>query len=296
MKTDGLFTVHNFTIPARSSQTFRLVFFGDVHRDSPNHASRTWQEFLIAEQERGKRTPSYYFGMGDYFDSTSTTERECLETIWHKLHETVRDDINKLMRAKVEHVLAKELAFMRGRIIGLLGGNHFWRFQHGGTTDTELARLLDTTYLGACAMVRIYVDICGRRSSFDIFAHHGAGGARLFGGSINRVDQLREYVNATVFVMGHDHKRGGVPATPRLFLDHSSRNGLKVRQQQQWLLRSGSFLASYEPGTSNYNVDAARGPCSLGHVELLITPHEAERTENGKRFHNPTELEIHSLT
>jgi hypothetical protein len=36
------------------------------------------------------------------------------------------------------------------------------------------------------------------------------------------------------------------------------------------VLRTGSFLASYEPGLVNYNVDACRSPASLGHVEVLI--------------------------
>lgn len=287
MKTDGLFSVASFKISATYGKPFRLVFFGDVHRDSPDHANGAWREFL--EKERKTRVPSYYFGMGDYLDSTSTTERGCLEAVWQHMHETVKDDINKLQRAKVEKVLAKELAFMRGKIVAMVGGNHFWKFGSGVTTDTLLCDLLSATYLGVCGLVRVYVDCHGRQKSLDIFAHHGAGGARLFGGSINRVDQLREYVSATIYAMGHDHKRGGVPATPRLFLEHSSKNGLKVRQEQQWLVRSGSFLAAYTPGTSNYNVDAARGPCSLGVVEMQITPHDV-RGDQGM------ELEIHSLT
>lgn len=45
MKTDGLFTVHNFRIPVRTiNEPIRLVFFGDVHRDSPNHAKAAWRE------------------------------------------------------------------------------------------------------------------------------------------------------------------------------------------------------------------------------------------------------------
>ncbi len=88
------------------------------------------------------------------------------------------------------------------------------------------------------------------------------------------MDQMREHAEADIYCMGHDHKRGAIPATPRLFLHNSSAAGLRVRHRQQWIVRSGSYLASYEPGVSNYNVDAARGPCSLGHIELLIEMHE----------------------
>jgi hypothetical protein len=82
---------------------------------------------------------------------------------------------------------------------------------------------------------------------------------------------MREHAEADIFVMGHDHNRAAVPAKPRLFLRHNSHTGLKVCQREAWIVRSGSFLASYEDGQSNYNVDEARGPCSLGHVEILIT-------------------------
>jgi hypothetical protein len=56
-----------------------------------------------------------------------------------------------------------------------------------------------------------------------------------------------------------------------LFLRHSSIDGLKIEQREPVVLRTGSFLASYEPGVVNYNVDACRSPSSLGHVEVLIT-------------------------
>lgn len=64
MKTDGLFTVHNFRIPVRTiNEPIRLVFFGDVHRDSPNHAKAAWQSFL---DHASKLKHAWFFGMGDY--------------------------------------------------------------------------------------------------------------------------------------------------------------------------------------------------------------------------------------
>jgi hypothetical protein len=243
------------------------VFFGDVHWDSPNHARKAWQDDLKLFRSL---KDAYFVGMGDYLDSTSTSERDCLGRMSSEMHETLARDINALQAEKVKK-LAGELEFMRGRIVGLLGGNHYWKFGHGGTTDTELARLLGAKYLGCSSFIRLSMTAWGASSAIDIWAHHGAGASRLPGGSLNRVDQMREHAEADVFVMGHDHKRGVIPATPRLYLRHDSHNGLTIRHRQQWLIRSGSYLASYEPGVSNYNVDSARGPCSLGHVELVLT-------------------------
>jgi len=271
MQTSGLFKTHAYKYKhAGYGQPLRIVIFGDVHRDSPNHASGAWQDFL--EYARGLDKNTLFLGMGDYTDSTSTSERECLGAISKKMHETFLHDISALQLAKVE-LLAKELAFMKGRLIGLLNGNHYFQFAQTDTnSDQKLAELLGCQYLGVCSFIRLYLTHSGRVHSVDIFAHHGKGAARLVGGSINRVAQMVEGAEADVFVMGHDHKRAIVPMSPRLFLAHTAKAGLEVRHKEVWAVRSGSFLASYRDGETNYNVDAARGPCSLGHVELLITP------------------------
>jgi hypothetical protein len=127
LKTDGLFTVHSFTIPIKHKQTIKIIPFGDVHRDSPNHAHTAWQEDL--KYFRTQKN-AWFLGMGDYLDSTSTSERDCLGRISADLHETLSSDINALQVEKVK-LVAKELDFMKGRIIGLMGGNHYWKFPHG---------------------------------------------------------------------------------------------------------------------------------------------------------------------
>lgn len=269
MKTSGLFTAHSQTIPVTYGVPLRIVFFGDVHRDSPAHAETKWQRFL--QYARGLKD-AWFFGMGDYLDSTSTSERECLGSISSKMHETFATDIEQLQLAKCE-LIAKELSFMKGRIIGLLNGNHYFEFKNRTNSDQKIAELLGAHYLGVCTLTRLYFSASGRYTARDLFAHHGAGAARLVGGSINRVQQMAEGVEADIYAMGHDHKRAAVPAQPRLFLNSSDKNGLRIEQREPVVLRTGSFLASYQPGHVNYNVDACRPPSSLGHVEVEITLH-----------------------
>lgn len=268
MKTSGLFTTHSFKLKYRSSKPVRIIFFGDVHRDSPNHASGKWREFLDYAK---RQKDAYFFGMGDYLDSTSTSERECLGHISSKMHETFSRDIIALQYAKCE-LIAKELEFMRGRIIGMLNGNHYFQFPSGINSDQKICELLGAQYLGVCSFVRLYFEMANSTQmlSRDIFAHHGAGAARLFGGSFNRVQQMAEGAEADIYAMGHDHKRIASPGQPRLFLRHSAHDGLRIEQREPVVLRTGSFLASFEPGVVNYNVDACRSPASLGHVEVLV--------------------------
>lgn len=269
MKTSGLFTLHQYRIERKQAgRPFRIVFFGDVHRDSPGHAKERWQGFLEYAREL---KDAYFFGMGDYIDSMSTSERDAM--IRAAMHESTSSDLENMALGKVA-LLAKELSFMRGRLIGMINGNHFFSFPSGINSDQKLCERLSCKYLGVSAFVRLQIVTHSCSQSFDIWAHHGAGGARLPGGSINRVDQMREHAEADCYVMGHDHKRGVFPANPRLSLEHDSRSsqGVRLRERQSWLIRSGSFLKAYEDGMVSYNADAARGPCSLGHVELELTP------------------------
>ncbi len=273
MKTDGLFTTHAFTIPVKSNKPFNLVFFGDLHWDSPMFARDKWKEFL--SYAKGLKN-AWFFGMGDYLDSTSTSERACLADC--EFHDTTTDDLRKISEDKVKH-LAKELAFMKGRLIGLVNGNHYFAFQDGTNTDMRLCGLLDCKYLGVSTFTRLTLDCFGRKTTLDIWAHHGAGGSRLPGGSLNRVEQMRETAEADVYIMGHDHKRGVWPASPRFHLAPNSKGDMRLKTRQQWLIRSGSFLNSYESGKRSYNVDAGRGPSSIGHVELIISLDDSKRKD-----------------
>lgn len=270
MKTSGLFTLHRYTIPVKSvGKPIKIVFFGDVHRDSPTFAANKWKEFL---QYARSLKDAHFLGMGDYIDSMSTSERDAM--IRAAMHESTSSDLENMALGKVA-LLAKELDFMRGRLIGLVNGNHYFTFPSGINSDQKLCERLGCKYLGVSTFVRLTFDYHGVKLAFDVWAHHGAGGARLPGGSINRVDQMREHAEADVYVMGHDHKRGVFPANPRLTLEQDAKNGLRLKERQSWLVRSGSFLAAYNDGQASYNADAGRGPCSLGHVELEVTLRES---------------------
>ena len=286
MHTTGLFVIHNYTIPIQYNKPIRLIFFGDVHRDSPTCAEGKWNDFL-AYSRRQKN--AWFFGMGDYLDSTSASERNAWAMACLQLHETKKDDVEKHEVTKCAK-FAKEIEFMKGRLIGLLGGNHYFQFQNGTNTDHKICERMDCKFMGVSSFTRLTLDCYGRRHTLDIWAHHGLGGARLVGGSINRVDQMREHAEADIYAMGHDHGRMAIPAKPRMLLS-SHGTELHLRERQQWLLRTGSFLASYVEGVPSYNVDAGRGPSSLGHVELEITVKNSDVKDIGRK----NEIEIRGI-
>ncbi len=293
MKTSGEFRLLHRTIDVQPNKPTKLIFFGDIHRDSPNFAKSSWRDFLAYAKANLKH--SYFVMMGDYIDSMSTSERMAIAR--SDLHETTRHTLDQTANNAVA-LLGKELDFMRGRVVVALNGNHFYQYSSGINSDQKLCEKLDAPYGGVCAFVRM---TCkrpnGHTQSLDLWLHHGAGGGgRLLGGDINRIDQCREHADADIYAMGHTHKRMVVASNPQLRLKVSNQNNkLKLTHRQQWLLRTGSFLASYEDGVASYNVDAGRGPCSLGWVELEITPRRVQ-TKKGEKQESEYWLDIRGIS
>lgn len=265
MKTSGEFNIHQVVIKLKSiNDRVRLIPFGDVHRDSPAHANEVWRKFLA----HGKSAKNaFFFGMGDYMDGYSTSERAVMNC--DGLHDSSRKRHEEDGRGRIR-ALAKELSFMRGRIIGMLNGNHYQSYRDGTNGDQYLACELGAKYLGVCAAVRITFDICGKQIAMTLAAHHGRGAGQTAGGRLNSVEKLAGYFpEAEIALMGDNHARGVLPLGDKLMLVHS-KSDLVLKSRKTFIARTGSFLKSYEPGESSYVVDACLAPASLGWVEFDI--------------------------
>ena len=269
MRTDGIFKTKLVRLknwPA--SKTLQLIPFGDIHHDSPAHAKEDFKRF---KDYARKQKDALFLGMGDYLDSFSTSERAIVYD--GRLHESTRKRDEQQSKGRVQ-ALADELQFMRGRVIGLLGGNHFPVFSDGTTGDQLLAEKLGTSYLGACCAIRVMFNRPGSSAgaSCDIFAHHGKGGGVTAGGRFNAVEKLQNVCDADIFLMGDNHARGCFPCGDRLYMTKGNTNLLTVKAKTRWIGRTGSFLRGYVENESSYVVDGAMPPANLGWIEFLITP------------------------
>jgi hypothetical protein len=281
MKTCGLFTTHRVELDVEHNKPFKLIPFGDVHRDSRLHCSEYWNRFLEYAKQQ---TNAVFLGMGDYSDGCSTSERIALRQVEDRLHEDTKADMEANYRGTAD-TLFEELKFMRGRCLGLLGGNHYFQFSDGDTTDHVLAAKLGAKFLGVCSFIRLSLRFKGRESSrrsIDILAHHGLGGGRLAGSTFNTVERMGAIADADIYLMGHDHNKGCIPGKTRLHLSSTGKKTaeLNVVERVPWYGRTGSFLKAYEPGMPSYNVDAGRSPVSLGWIEFEITPFRDQRNKN----------------
>lgn len=282
MQTTGIFTVHNYEIEIlKANEPIYLIPFGDIHRSAPMCHERKWLEFL--EWAKTKKR-AYFLGMGDYDDMASASERSILSD--KRLHDSSAQTLEKLYLTHTEK-FAKEIKFMKGRVIGFMEGNHYAEFPNGTTTTQKLAELLEARYLGVSSFIRLTLKYRAHSASIDIWAHHGKGASRLIGGSLNRVQQMGESAEADIYLMGHDHKKS-VGLVTKLTL--SEGNGqIKLRHKKQLYARTGSFLKGYENNKISYVADMALSPTDLGVVKIELTP-KRDQTNKQDRFY----IDIHA--
>lgn len=265
MKTTGLFTIHEFDIQIKElSKPISLFPFGDVHKFAPLHSDDKWGEFL----ETARTTPNaYFFGMGDYMDVMSATERTAYTH--GDYHESTQKTIEKGIRELVKK-FNKDIAFMGGRLIGLIEGNHYFHFSSGITSTQEICREMGCKYFGCMTFTRLRFVYKHQSAVMDIWAHHGKGAASFLGGSLKRVEDMARSADADVYLMGHDHK-GPIGFTPRMRLSKVG-DHIAVVERKQFFGRTGSFLRGYVPDEVSYVADGCMNPANLGGVRIDFIP------------------------
>jgi hypothetical protein len=259
----GLFTVGDYEIKLPGfGKPIYIIPFGDVHYGAPGFDEDKWIEHI---QQRKGCKHTYYLGMGDYTDMLSGSER--MNTKY--MHDSTLDSMERQALGYLGE-LAGTLEHARGRILGFIQGNHDYPLSTGITGTMWLAQHFKAPYLGCSTMRRITLTNSNCYYNLDIFAHHGAGGgARLKGGSINRVQYMAEGAEADIYLMGHDHHRMAV-SDVRLALHKCSKHPITVRERQVWYCRTGSFLRGYRPGERSYIVDTAKKAMDLGGIVFEI--------------------------
>ena len=269
MKTDGKFGMTTTTIEVKSStKPIRIIPVGDIHYGAENHATEAFDSFCRYAKDSG----AYFILMGDYLELFSATERRTLAKAYadSDLRDNARLAIEEGLKTQLGK-LAKKLAFMKGRVLGVLGGNHSYTFEDGLSTDELLAQRLEAPYLGVLGCIHLAIDYHHVRSAVWIWAHHGKGGTgKTVGHQFNCVDDMAQFLRGDIYLMGDNHGRGVVPCKDELVPYCDSKGGMNVKQHVRYLGRTGSFLKGYEPGKRSYIVDSLLRPNSLGFIEFEL--------------------------
>jgi hypothetical protein len=207
--------------------------------------------------------------MGDYFDFASCTQR----SIMNGLREATSKQIDNAIRDQVER-LYSFLEPTHGKWLGLLEGNHRWTFQDATTADQYLCSLLGCDFLGTSSAIRVRPSMAPKRhpeADTVIFCHHGVGSSRKLGGHLNRVEDLLEWFDADIYLMGHSHAKIFAP------MDYQSITPDGVHTHRTKLVaRTGSWYKGYashgplplteaaQKSRGNYVEEKAYPPSAMG--------------------------------
>lgn len=142
----------------------------------------------------------------------------------------------------------------RGRILGLLTGNHEERtFKDSGVDPSRyIARVLDVPYLRYAGFLRLYVGGTG----YTVYATHGAAGAATSAGKLNAIKKLSNVAEADVYLMGHVHDLVAETSL-RQVVDTKNKT---VRERRRHFVITGNFLTYHD----SYGQMKCYEPAKLG--------------------------------
>ncbi|MBU1743252.1 MAG: hypothetical protein KKC37_17085, partial [Proteobacteria bacterium] len=267
---------------SKMTDTVTLWFFGDVHRDTRNCDVDRWHWFLKKAKESMDEN-TYFFLMGDPHDFASTREKNYLkQAAVHESTINVFDDIAE----RNNREFADEISFMRGRLLGVVEGNHSWLFENGKTSDEDLAERMDSEDIGWLCHYSLIFSFGDRHAvethAIHLVLCHGKAGGKLPGTSINQVDDLRKiFPIADLYCMGHDHQREAKPVS--VIVPAKCKDGFKLKQKRQYLCRSGAFLKGYQSDSSSYEIFRLYKPSDLGALKMTVNFHR-DQSNNSDRI------------
>lgn len=221
---------------------------------------------------------AYFFGMGDYTDFLSPSNRARLKAA--ALYDTAQKLIDE-WHDKHLNDLKDVLAPTRGRWIGLLEGHHYHEFSDGGTSDTKLAEWLGAPFLGTSAIMRLqFMKDTKTQVTAHVWAHHGEGSGATLASPFNKLEKISGAIDADVFLMGHYH-RAGVVLSDKLYVAGGAEP--KLRHRTRALVATGSFLRGYQQGSrvsgrpgGHYVEKGLMTPTALGNVLVTLRPKKLE--------------------
>lgn len=286
MKTDGVFDYRVVEIPAVYNKPINIFFHGDEHFNSTNFAKQKWLEDLEDMKVVCRKGPTFFVKTGDVFEAMSTSERRAF--VSGEYHDSNKTRWEQAYLEEIDDYL-KHVKFMAGKTLAVYGGNHFFQFYDGTTSDQILAKALAAPYIGCSGYLILVLKMDPHHSHVvKIFVHHGLGSGRSAGSTFNALDKAASYFpDADILVMGHDHQAGAMHL-PSVTCEKGMGGHWKIKEHQRIIGRAGSYLKAYEPGQKSYAVDAMYRPSTLGALQVVITPRRMQvggrKTRNDERW------------
>lgn len=281
MRTDGIFDYRVVQLGTQYNKPINIIFLGDEHFNSPGFAAQKWKQDMAELKELCRKETVYFIKTGDTFEALSTSERKHFS---NGFHDTTETRWEKEYAREVKNYV-DQVPFLIGRTLGVFGGNHFFKFYDGTTSDMVLARELGAPYIGVSGYIILSFTVDGCKSHvLKIFVHHGRSSGRKAGSTFNSLEDAACYFSdASIIVCGHDHKAGAMQL-PSICCKHGKNQNYRIAEIDRIIGRSGSYLKSYEPGVASYAVDSMMRPSTLGYLRIIATLKRTTHREGNQDF------------
>jgi len=239
--------------------TATLIPFGDVHADDAGFVESLFDECLAEIIE----TPNCAcIGMGDYRNFLRGAARKHL--LAYTADEESFLELSKMVRGNVEEFYKRKIRPIQKKLIGLIEGNHFFKFEDSTTCTQYLCQLAGVPYLTEMAGIRFKVQGNDYTKVFVIVAHHGhwSGGYSRVGGDLNAVEMKSWPWECDIALYGHTHRKS-VHHSP--IMQIPGRGALRLLERPKVLIRTGSFVKGFvEDSPGRYTERKLLPPNELG--------------------------------
>ncbi len=254
-----------------------LAPVGDVQYGSPNCDVPKLSRHIEYGVEHGWT----FFGMGDYLDHFSPSNRRALMEFKAGIaHDDAQALIDEAVTGRIED-LAEILGGRDGDAewLGLIYGDHGWTLGDGQPADALLARKLKAEILGFSTLLHVQLDSCP--IPLRIFAQHKSGGPSINPtGKTLALQRTMAAYGADIYLQGHSHLKYGVPVPEREIVRKGGKDYLATRTRILGV--TGSFLESTIPHqvdahgwpTGSYVEQAGLNPVETGGLVITCKPVE----------------------
>lgn len=236
------------TITTEAEQ-IEIIPLGDLHYPSPNCNLKKFQETI------------------DYIKSAPATCVILMGDLWDCVmpQDTRFDPEGKYTFIEEAYQTIKNILLpVKDRVICCLQGNHEYKLHSAGYADItkRLADELGADYAGFSAFIKIKVMPKTHNSSLTIYAHHGFSAGRKTGGTINAIENLSQYYDADIYLMGHSHK---LASTKQVRIDWGGAKDVLF-------CNTGTFLETATWDKTGYSERAGYPPLRLGCLKIKYYP------------------------
>ena len=247
-----------------------------------------------ADVEEMRKTPNMYgFLGGDMCDFISPDDKRFdAKTLTPETLLELNDLPLKMARQVIDVLLP-----VKHRLLFGLEGNHEKSLHDRKNIDIAsfICASLGIPNLGYTALARIKIDrsvMPTHSKTIMLYASHGFGSSIKFGGKINRLIDCIQMVEADIYMMGHNHGKG-VAMVDRFY---ASKKGYeKIVAHHKVCVLGGTYLRTYQRGTSGYGERKGYAPAPVGCMTIKIIPFLQGR-DGSRTFEKPVRFSVESVT